>query len=242
VSPQPLARVRPKATVLVTPRAITLRPELGLFVAEIIARWAAIEGGIGAILSHMLGVAARPVMAMLNAVTSTSAQMDMIEAAGGAKLFDPDLEIFEAVIKVARGAAKKRNAIAHHIWAYSEELPDALLLVDPEGQGDLSVRIQEAMYSTAKTTTLTLSPDLEWISVYRENDFRQIVDELKTLVECVQLLILYLHRITAHDQIYRKLCSEPLIDAALQSIRKNRPPRPRPQQPNPQTENGPTGQ
>jgi hypothetical protein len=170
-------------------------------------------------------------MAMLNAVTSASAQMDMIEAAGGAKLFDPDLEIFEAVIKAARGAAKKRNAIAHHIWAYSEELPDALLLIEPEGQSDLSVRVQEAMYSTAKTTRLALRPDIEWISVYRENDFRQTIDELKTLAECAQLLILYLHRTTAHDQIYRKLCREPLIDTALQSIRKNRPPRPRPQQP-----------
>ena len=51
-------------------------------------------------------------------------------------------------------------------------------------------------------------------------------------------LINYLEpRHAARDRMYSMLCSEPLIDAALLSIRKSRQPRPRPQQPNPQTPN-----
>ncbi len=42
---------------------------------------------------------AAPISAMLHAVISASAQMDMIVAAGREKLFDPELEMFEAVIK-----------------------------------------------------------------------------------------------------------------------------------------------
>src|SRR5689334_18915113 len=112
MAPQPLSRVRPNVDIITTPEAMVLRPTLAPLVAEIIARWADVEVNIGAILSFVLRAEAAPIAAMLNAVTSTSAQMDMIQAAGWAKLFDPELAMFEAVIKIARAAAKKRNAIA----------------------------------------------------------------------------------------------------------------------------------
>ena len=178
--PQPLSRVCPRATIFVTPKAIALRPKLSPLIAEIIARWAGIEAATVAVLSHLMGAEARPVAAMLNAITSASAQMDMIEAAAWAKLFDPDLEAFEALIKIARAAAKKRNAIAHHLWGHCEDLPDALLLIEPEAWTDISVKFQEALYSTARSQTITFQPDPEQVSVYRENDFLQIIEELKT--------------------------------------------------------------
>lgn len=243
MSPQPLSRVRPSASVIVTPEAVSLRPKLSPLIAEIIARWASLEVGIGSVLSHILGTEAAPVAAMIHAVTSASAQMDMIEAAGWAKLFDPDLELFEALIKIARAAAKKRNTIAHHVWAYCPELPDALLLVEPEAQSNVSVRVQQVLHPAPHAGTqsiwLNLSPDIEGVMVYRENDFRQIIEELNTVAKCASLLVLCLERVSAHDQIRRLLSSEPLIDAALKSIRKNRPPRPRLQQPIQQTENDP---
>ncbi|WP_198030340.1 hypothetical protein [Bradyrhizobium sp. Tv2a-2] len=187
-------------------------------------------------MSHMLGTEAAPVMAMLHAVTSATAQMDMIEAAGWTKLFDPDLEAFEAVIKIARAAAKKRNAIAHHVWGYTEELPEALLLIEPEAQTEVAVRVQKALFSSAGTSIFTPSPDIDRISVYRENDLVQIIEELKSVAKCASMLVLYLQRIAAHDQIYRQLCDEPSIEAALKSIRKTRPPRLK--QTIPETENG----
>jgi hypothetical protein len=116
MAPQPLSRVRPNALVNASPEAIALRPKLAPLIAEIIARWADIEVNIGTILSYVLRTEAGPIAAMLHAIVSASAQMDMIHAAGSAKLFDPELEVFEAVIKIARAAAKKRNAVAHHIW------------------------------------------------------------------------------------------------------------------------------
>jgi hypothetical protein len=75
--------------------------------------------------------------------------------------------------------------------------------------------------------------------VYRDNDFRQIIEEFKSVSKCTTFLINYLEpNHAARDQMYRLLYSEPLIDEALQSLRKNRQPRPRPQTPTQQTEIG----
>lgn len=108
-------------------RSLTASLARCLTLLPIIARWADIEANVRTILSYVLRAEAAPVAAMLNAIVSASAQMDMIHAAGWAKLFDPELETFEAVIKIARAAARKRNAIAHHVWAYSDDLPEALV-------------------------------------------------------------------------------------------------------------------
>jgi hypothetical protein len=235
--PQPLSRVRPKAIVMASPEAIELRPKLAPLIAEIIARWAYIEANIRTILSYILRAEAAPTAAMLYAVRSSSAQMDMIIAAGWAKLFDPKLEIFEAVIHTARSAGKKRNVIAHHVWGYTTELPEALLLVELEAYSDMFVELQKAFESPAAGWP-HLQTDKERTLVYRENDFHEVITKLKTVSRCTTYLINYLEpRYVARDRMYSMLCNEPLIGAALSSIRKTRTPRPKPQQPNPQTLN-----
>jgi hypothetical protein len=230
--PQPLSRVRPNAIVMASPDAIVLRPKLAPLIAEIIARWADIEANIGSILSYILRAEAAPTAAMLYAIRSSSAQIEMVLAAGSVKLFDPELEIFEAVIQTAKTVAKKRNHIAHHVWAYTTELPEALLLIEPEAYSDMFVELQEAFKLPSAGWTF-LHPDRERTWVYRENDFLQIITDLKTVARCTTFLINYLQpKHIARDRMYSTLCSEPSIDAALLSIRKNRPPRPAPPQPN----------
>jgi hypothetical protein len=226
MTPQPLSRVRSKAKVLASPDAMILRPKLAPLVAEIIARWADIEANVASILAFVLHAEAKPTMAMLQAIRSSSAQMDMLEAAGAAKLQDPELELFEAVLKLARGAAQKRNYIAHHVWAYCAELPEALLLIEPSAYLEIFVAISQAL----KTPPLMIDndprfePDKTRTLVYRESDFLEIIAEMKVVARCTTFIINYLHEMhPARDQIYRLLFAEPLFVTALLAIRKNRP-------------------
>jgi hypothetical protein len=233
--PQLLSRVRPQATILVTTKALKLRPKLAPFIAEIIGGWASLEVTASIILGHVLQTDAAPIAAMLHAINSASARISMMESAGAAKLLDPELELFQAFMKIIRAAARKRNPIAHHIWGYTEELPEALLLIEPEAQLDVSVRAQNTIRGFSTETHLVLQPDRDRVWVYREGDFTEIIEEQNTISKNAFLLILYLERASFRDQIYPQLCAEPLIDAALKSIRKSRQPRPAPQRPKPQT-------
>ena len=55
----------------------------------------------------------------------------MIRAAGKARLQDPELELFEAIVNIAdRIGSKKRNPLVHDTWGWSDELPDALLRIE----------------------------------------------------------------------------------------------------------------
>jgi hypothetical protein len=232
MSPQPLSRVKPRTKVLASPDAIILRPQLAPLIAEIIARWADIEANVGSILAYLLRAEAGPTVAMLGAIRSASAQMDMIAAAGARKLVDPELEVFEAVLKMARSAAYKRNRIAHHIWAHSEELPDALLLIEPAAYLDIFVAVSESMDEpSAEPNDPRFEPDESMITVYREGDFFRIIAELKIVAKCTTFLINYLvHQDEAKDRIYGWLFAEPLFETALKAIRKARPPIPEPLQ------------
>lgn len=232
MAPQPLSRVRSSAKVFASPEAIQRRPQLAPFLAEIIARWADIEAHVGSILAFLLAAEAGPTTAMLQTVRSTSAQMDMILSAGKIKLMDPELEMFEAVIRLARSAARKRNNVAHHIWAHCNELPEALLLVEPAAYLDIFVAVSEANLDP-RFETLNKSrfePDSSRILVYRETDFVEIIEELKSIARCTTFLINYLHpEHPSRDQMYSLLWNEPLIEPAVKAVRKSRPSAPEPE-------------
>lgn len=225
MTPQPLSRVRSRVKVLCTPDAISLRPKLSPLVAEVIARWADIEVNVGSILTFLLHTEASPVMAMLEAIRSSSAQFDMIRAAADAKLIDPELETFQAVLKMAGSAANKRHEIAHHVWAYCEELPDALLLVEPSAYHDIFVAVQDIMRNpnSRHADDPRLEPDNQRTRVYRENDFLEIIAEMKVVAKCTTFLINYLHgQHPARAEIYNWLSAEPAFQTALIAVRASR--------------------
>ena len=229
--PQPLSSVRRNAKVLASPDAITLRPNLAPLIAQIIARWADIEANVASILAFVLHAEAGPTVAMIQAVRSATAQMDMIEAAGAAKLQDPELEVFEAVLRLARRAASKRNNVAHHIWAYSPDLPEALLLIEPPAYLELFVAVSAAIRDP-NVPPPDNQPDRTRTFVYREQEFLEIISEMKVVARCTTYAINYLHgQHPARHRLYAQLFAEPLFETAVLAIRKARPPIPEPEPP-----------
>jgi hypothetical protein len=219
MAPQPLSRVRPNARALPGPETLySQRPNLAPLAMAVIAHWSEIEAKTASMLAFILRAEAAPTMAMLQAIRSASAQMDMIEAAGSSKLSGEQLEMFDAIIRLARNAAKKRHPIAHHIWAFSMDMVDAALLVEPAAYLEMFVTL-----STSETAAL-LSLDNKRIMVYRERDFQEIIEEMKVVLRCIDGVTFILHGPhNAPPQTYARLSAEPLFQEALKWTRKNRP-------------------
>jgi len=77
-------------------------------------------------------------------------------------------------------AGAKRNKIAHWLWGDSPEIPEALLLVDPEAvllqhvnTKEFAQAIENGDFSLGKPKL-----DLSKVCVYRNNDFLEIFREL----------------------------------------------------------------
>jgi hypothetical protein len=223
--PHPLSQVRSNARVIAGPGSQTFdhRAALAPFITKIVAEWSYIEANICTILTYLLKAEAGPVMAMMQAIRSSSIQFDLVEAAASNKLFDPALESFEAVLAIARRAASKRHKIAHHLWAYCDELQDAVILVEPSAYRDLFVK---AATEENHTGSWLLYPAVTDCFVYREKEFQEILDEIETVSRSVTLFSNYLllsQGSSIRDNTYRMLCSAPEIQTALSKIRANRP-------------------
>lgn len=217
--PQPLSNVRTDAKFQVHKKATEFRPQLAPFIARIISQWALVEAGIGTMLSSILEAEFAATAAILSSLRSSSAQIDALAAAGRTKLSGRDLELFEAVIMIVRSAAKKRNLIAHHIWAYSDDLPDALLLVEPKAYAQIHVKFQTSLATKTYGGSDTLHPSPEHVRVYRKQDFEEIVREIDTVNDSVLITCFHLDQNIEND-FYDELCSEPLVARALARVRK----------------------
>ena len=222
--PQPLSQVRSKAIVHVGPQAVELRPDLAPFIAQIIALWADVEASVCAIMTRLLSAEARPTTAMLSVIRSASTQFDMVEAAAIGKLVNPSLEMLLAVLSTVRRAAKIRNRIAHHVWAHCDDLPDALILIEPEAFLEIFVRLEEAEVFSLSPDDPRVQPDRSRSFVFRQKDFKEIVEELKNVWFCsYQVRHLARPRHPRRDEIFALLSKEPAIEAALRRICSNPP-------------------
>lgn len=179
--PNPLSRVKPKATFsIVPPAAMSKRPSLAVKVAEVISIWASIETEILFLATDILDADYVAVSAMLGALTSSEAKTAALIAAATAVLDSSDLALFSKVRAATKASRDRRNEFAHHIWMCSDELPDALLLVDPKYLSSFSVMERRAIENLeklmAQRPVMADEPldipeiDKSKVFVYREKD------------------------------------------------------------------------
>jgi hypothetical protein len=223
---QPLSRVRPTARVLDSPQAFERRPELTTLLGVAIGTWAEVEARMIGILSAFLGGSSDVATAMVQVPRSASLQFDMIRAAGKARLKDPELELFEAIMNIAdRIGTKKRNPLVHDIWGWSDELPDALLRIEVSAAIEVMLNIERTLEERANLPiqeafnhpSLKFNPDRVW--VYRKQDFQEIIEEMNKL----RLYITAMHHFrpgsVTRDSISQLLNTEHLLQDELARVR-----------------------
>jgi hypothetical protein len=129
--PQPLSSVKKSARIISDPGVLRSRPELAVLIGDVISLWSHIEADLSVVLIRMLGGGVRSGSAMYQAVQSFRVQMTVIDAVAKIEVEHEYLPIFEAVLTLVRRAARKRDKLAHWLWAISPDINDALLLLDP---------------------------------------------------------------------------------------------------------------
>lgn len=131
---QPLSRVHRDAHVLFGhDNTMASRPQAAICVAECIAEWSNVEGMLGILLSFLLHAKAKTAMRMYTALENRAAQLRMLESAADFELGGDHRDLFHVLMeKYARPLMRTRDKLAHWSWGYSPELPDDLLLMEPD--------------------------------------------------------------------------------------------------------------
>jgi hypothetical protein len=141
MGPQPLARVRSKAFTRIGASHLLEKPYHAAMVMGVISYAAQTENYWTYIVADLHGPALPAAAAMYQALTGAAGKRSALEAAARAKLTGTKLGMFEAIFKAWKPVALRRNDFAHHLWGACDELPDALLLVDPKDDNNFRLRI-----------------------------------------------------------------------------------------------------
>lgn len=100
---------------------LSAHPEEAHYIAAVIATWNTAEQTLGALFALLIGSDPWHANGILGALSSGSAKVDLVEAAGSYTLAGSQrFEEFSKVIKSARSAVRTRNILAHGIYATDE--------------------------------------------------------------------------------------------------------------------------
>jgi hypothetical protein len=227
--PQPLLSVRRDAAVNVEPITLRQYPDLARSISDVIATWSQVECNLGVLLARMLGAAARPSMAMYSALSSSAAQMAALQAAADVALSRERLELFGALLILVKRAATKRNKIAHWLWGTSVQIPNALILLNPDAVHGLHTQNAEYMAAFKNGQTVadhpsTLPPlDLSEAFVYRQQEFTEIlaeIDEVRSLT--VSFVFMLVIDEPPNGVQYQMLTNAPQIRIEFEKARQRR--------------------
>jgi hypothetical protein len=167
--PQPLSQVPGVTTFGFGTDTISAFPDLANLVLKTISAYSVADARLAEILAVLLKSEARAVVAMYTQITSSDVKKGMLKAAAAAILEPVPLSILNAVLDALDAPRNRRNDFAHHLWGWSEQLPETLLLIHPKA----FTRARAAMIETKATQkpyTDANMMDRKLIVVYRRAD------------------------------------------------------------------------
>jgi hypothetical protein len=204
--PQPLSRVRPTASIRLAPDSLDGKPELATLITYIFAQWATIEAEVGMLLIRILGATAEPALAMYSVITSQRIQMLALNAAAKSALSTEQFEVFKAVWSVLEAVQQPRNKLAHWIYGRCAELPDAILLADPQSLKQMHTATTLLASGKAKRgeADKAFEVDRKSVFVYRKSDLKRIKRDLTEAREMLVHFRYYLNPIFTTEAEIKK--------------------------------------
>jgi hypothetical protein len=183
-------------------------------IAKCIAMWSEVELQLGLMMAAFLGEVAVPTVAIYIDMLAFRTRMEALTAAAPNVLNREQHEIFEALVAFARTATRRRDKLAHGLWTYSDEIPDALLLVDTRDRlPQYTHAIIRALRGEKVLDADTMVPS-KLISVYRPKDLQQLHAEFEHLQQCMvtfNKMVLLENNVAEQYRLYYALFHEPRI-------------------------------
>jgi len=233
--PNPLSRVCSHANIIFEAYPLERNPELLTLAMRIISTWSTLESTVDGCFGAIIGGNAKAAAAIWKTLRSRPAEQTAFRAAAGATQNERYKELTEVLLELLKKAAKTRDIVAHWVWAYTPEVPDAILLMSPEDYFEYNIQFQSNIEQlvTGERNAPIKNPALpkDQIFVYRARDFNEAIERIQRLN-----YFFHLYRVSlsapayAIDGLYNRLCNEPEIATALIRHRKARNAKEAPQQ------------
>lgn len=216
MSPQLLSQVKNPGDAIFGAIALEMRPALVGLAMQVIGQSAYLEASVAAMVALFLKADFRVVVEMFNAVVSSEAQLDVVEAAGRVALESKDdRDLFMAVMSVVRRARKRRRKYAHSLFGFATNIPDAVLIAPLESlsRDVAGVKASSDPFAWGKELTARAL-------VFKDEDIISDIDAVGEAVTFVSRFEMTLGTLPRHDEARRELLAEPSIQRALAQLNR----------------------
>lgn len=202
--PQPVSRLMHGKQLDFTfgPDAIDREPELAALFARAIIQHSIIENAMGTLLIKILHAHAKPGYAMFSALTSVPAKLDVLTAAAEEMLVGAELSVFRIARTLASRVSRERNKLAHNLWGFSPQVPNALLMANPSVFHKNTIAwdehwrgvigVADTIYKGNPADLIRPNPDL--IFAYRKPDFEKLLSDFRETTNILLCLTFMIER------------------------------------------------
>jgi len=148
-------------------------------IASVFARWSALEKQLDQVFT-LVSEADEDARAEYDKVKGWDRRIDMVDDLAKVNLDVAKQDIVKAVLRLVKAPAKKRDELAHQVWAIAEGFEDRLVLLSSDNQHAM------AEYAVAAKKAGTTKISVENKSIYESSRLVSAAD-LDTLREELQL-------------------------------------------------------
>jgi hypothetical protein len=208
---QPLSKVKSGAHFRFgADNTMATRPKVATQVAECICEWASTETMLALFLSFLLEASGQTTIAMYMALENRAAQIRMLNAAAKSTLPSDQFDIYEVLMsRFVTPGMKTRDKFAHWSWGLTDDLPNDLLLMQPDERA--------ALHFTALHQPV---PDFDRskIFVVTERSAEKIVGEIAKGQSYLALFMTFVHKthpLPERDRSLETLLGKPDFAEAL---------------------------
>ncbi|HYC98717.1 hypothetical protein [Brevundimonas sp.] len=184
----------------------------------IVAKAAELDAYLSGLMITFLGAKATPAFAMFDAIHQT-AQNAGLRAIAKTVLSKEDHDLFSALLLLRKTAEGHRNRLAHWIWAYSEDIEDGLLLIDPPDNFAFAVRNYERLSAGQRFSGGGDGPDRSKILVYTKQDLQDAVEMFDRVQSWFMVFKTHVDRhLQTEPLLYRVMLSDTEFRQALARV------------------------
>jgi len=166
----------------------------------------------------MLQANTEPAVAMFLSIHASRTQQSVLDSVAANALSPEDDRLFRALMNFSKSVEKERNALAHGIFGFAEQIPYGLPWIDAINYVKFGTKLK-----LGPVNEVTASGILDYVFVYELADLERIAQDTENLHSQLNFFLGYMsalredapdkHRWRA--QRYIELCAEPRIAQEL---------------------------
>jgi hypothetical protein len=207
-----------------TADAISKYPKLVIQIGLVVANWSYVDLEVQWVLAQMLGTKGELVAAIYRQIQAALSRDALVQAVAEQELTQEDLDLFRVIWKLAKSPNQQRNKVAHGVWGIADDVPDALVMINPLDSLQHSAKLK-MLLAQGNFGAFKAAPGIgKHLMAYRENDFDALNEQIILIRQYWSRFrgVLVMKFPEGLDEWRQRLCDEPPIRAELDKLVQDR--------------------